>query len=252
MPPLDNKKAFDVYFETVFKDANPVTKENFDNTAKMYHYQLSDFLQGNGDAKILDIGCGMGHFLYYLASYGYTNFYGIDISEQQIDFIKEGIHSTCPELSGIFKKISKKVEVADAYEFMRKNELKFNVIVALDVIEHIPKERIIEFLELVNRSLVPNGIFIAKTGNLANPFSIGVRYGDFTHEMGFTDRSLIQILRIAKFREVAVYPCKGPRTFMKEIIYKLRIFAIKSISCFFGLNESKIFDPLILCVGKKK
>lgn len=37
MPPLNNKKAFDVYFETVFKDANPVTKENFDNTAKMYH-----------------------------------------------------------------------------------------------------------------------------------------------------------------------------------------------------------------------
>lgn len=251
MPPLNNKKVFDDYFETIFKDANPVTKENFDKSAKMNHYLLSDFLSENKNAKILYIGCGMGHFLYYLASYRYTNFYGIDISKQQIRFIKEGIHSMCPELSGIFKEISKKVEVADAYEFLKKNELKFDVIVALDIIEHLPKERIIEFLELVNRSLVPNGIFIAKTGNLANPFSIGIRYGDFTHELGFTDRSLVQILRMAKFREVAVYPYKGPRTFMKEIVYKFRIFAIRFISRFFGLNDSKIFDPLILCIGKK-
>lgn len=251
MPPSNNKKVFDEYFETIFKGANPVTKENFDKTAKGYHYQLSDFLPEDRDAKILDIGCGMGHFLYYLVSYGYTNFYGIDISEQQIRFIKEGIHSMCPELSGIFKEISKKVEVADAYEFMKKNELKFDVIVALDLIEHLPKERTIEFLELVNRSLVPNGIFIAKTGNLANPLSIGIRYGDFTHELGFTDRSLIQILRLAKFREVAVYPCKGQKTFMKEMIYKFRIFTIRFISLLFGLNVPKIFDPLILCIGKK-
>ena len=45
----------------------------------------------------------------------------------------------------------------------------------------------------------PGGKIFVKTGNMSNPFSLRLRYIDFTHEVGFTEESFVQVLYIAGF-----------------------------------------------------
>ena len=48
----------------------------------------------------------MGHFLYFLKKMGYSNFIGIDISSQQVDFVREYITNN--------------VILADGFDFLKE------------------------------------------------------------------------------------------------------------------------------------
>ena len=61
--------------------------------------------------------------------------------------------------------------------------------------EHIEKNRILEFLELVNNSLIEGGIALIEVPNMDWIWASHERYMDFTHEVGFTKESLRQIMR---------------------------------------------------------
>ncbi|MHA1299465.1 MAG: class I SAM-dependent methyltransferase, partial [Candidatus Helarchaeota archaeon] len=176
------------YLKSIFLKRNPVTKKHYDLNAKNYFSNYNPFIPKNKNIKILDIGCGMGHFLYALKKYGYSNFIGIDVSDQMIDFLTNKIQNT--ELGHDFKDISTKVKKFDAFEFLRSNKGTFDLIVANDLIEHIPKSKILDLFKLVKKNLKNNGIFITKTANMTNLVSNMLLYDDFTHEVGFTNLSL--------------------------------------------------------------
>jgi hypothetical protein len=75
---------------------------------------------------------------------------------------------------------------------------------AHDLLEHIPKEKTLAFLDLVYQSLNKNGILIARVPNMSNPFSLDSRFRDFSHETGFTEKSLYQVLARAGFKEIEI------------------------------------------------
>ena len=182
------KEIYNNYYKH-FSRFNQVDKKSFEIVADAYRHWYKKFLPDNKNIKILDIGCGMGHFLYFLEREGYQNFIGIDISEDQINFCK--------------KDITEKVLVADIFEFLKRGE-KFNVISANDVIEHQPKEKLLEFLNLIFNSLNDGGILFVKTDNMSNPFGLRGRYMDVTHEIGFTEHSLREILESVGFQKINI------------------------------------------------
>ena len=149
-------------------------------------------MPANRAVNILDFGCGVGHFLYHLKKKGYQNYYGVDISTQQIDYCS--------------KNITDQVEVADGKVFLEQRPETYDLIVAHDVMEHIPKENVLKLLNLVFRSLKKNGMLIMRVPNMSNPFGLDARYNDFTHEIGYTAKSLYQILSINGFKDVAILP----------------------------------------------
>jgi 2-polyprenyl-3-methyl-5-hydroxy-6-metoxy-1,4-benzoquinol methylase len=167
-----HRELHERYFESIFSRSNILSKEEFESATVSYEREYEEFLPKNKNAKVLDLGCGTGHFLYFLQKKGFKNYIGIDISEQQISYCKENI--------------SKSVKVFDAFEFLKDNEGLYDVIVANDFLEHILKERVIELLKLIHCSLRTGGKFIMKTPNMSNPFVLDLRYKDFTHEIGFT------------------------------------------------------------------
>ena len=181
----------------------------------------------NKNIKILDIGCGAGHFLYFLKETGYTNYFGIDISEEQIEFCRENV--------------SKDVAVADGFEFLKGNK-NFNLIVLNDVLEHIAKERLFEFLELVRRALESGGKLMIKVPNMANPFSMQIRYCDITHDIGFTQSSLEQALMMAGFKDISVrgasYPVISFQSFVGKIIEKIIQVFVRFLLRVQGYNSS--------------
>ena len=186
----DRKNLFEGYFETIYARSNVFTAAEYENSARDFDMHFGGVMPQEKDAPILDIGCGTGHFLYYLKKRGYLNFLGIDISESQVQFCSNTI--------------TPHVQHADVFEFLAGKSNTYAAISSSDVIEHIPKENVIPFLKLIYQALHPGGVLLLKLPNMSNPFSLDSRYRDFTHECGFTEESIYQVLSMAGFRTINV------------------------------------------------
>ena len=141
--------------------------------------------------QILDVGCGGGHFLYYLIRNGYSNIEGIDIAPGLVEFVQKEI---CPN-----------VHEQEALAHLKANPNRYDVIVANDFIEHLQKKTIIEFLFLSRSAIKPKGMLILKTPNMSHLFASRSRYVDFTHEVGFTEHSLYEVCSAAGFDKVEIH-----------------------------------------------
>lgn len=96
-------------------------------------------LSKNGNIKVLDIGCGSGLMLNSLEEVGET--FGMDMSDDAINFSKE-----------IFNGSVKKGLLPDQIPY---EENMFDLITALDVIEHVDRD--IDSLRSIRSRLVSNG-----------------------------------------------------------------------------------------------
>lgn len=232
----DNSKmerVWDKYCTTRFRAANKLDREEFENTAIGYDYVYGKLLPADKMAKILDIGCGAGHFLFYLDKKGYKNYKGIDISSDQVEFVKANI--------------TEKVEVADAFDFLEKAKEEYDVIVGNDFIEHIRKEGLIEVMDLIYVALKPNGMVILKTPNMSAPFASISRYIDITHEIGFTEESLTQLLKIAGFQRVECYPKIKKYGIKKRLLW----WGMKSLYIVCGRKPPEVLATNIIGRGFK-
>jgi len=138
----------------------------------------------------------MGHFLYFLQKSGYKDYKGIDISPEAVEFCLKN-------------KLGNKgnIQCAAGEEYLKRVKESYDAVVMSDVIEHIEKEKIVSTLSLIREKLKEGGRLIVKTPNLANPVTgSSSRYVDFTHTIGFTEESLRQVLRLAGFEKIKIYP----------------------------------------------
>ncbi len=79
-PMSDYRSVLYKSYNTTFYSDNPSKPDAFVET---YDLDYRDVLPPRKDAEILDLGCGTGHFLYYLGWAGYTRAQGIDRSPEQ-------------------------------------------------------------------------------------------------------------------------------------------------------------------------
>jgi len=109
----------------------------------VWRWYFGNSLPRDKEAKILDIGCGNGGFVYWLQSLGYKNSEGIDISKEQVGIARNlGIPN---------------IKCADLVEFLKSKDKAYDIIFARDIIEHFKKEEIINILSLVFNSLKKGG-----------------------------------------------------------------------------------------------
>ena len=208
---------------------------------KAWRYYYKSFLPQDKNASILDMGCGDGSFVYWLQKEGYSNATGIDISQQQIDSGKElGI-------AGII--------CADLSDHLLASEQKYDLIVARDVIEHFTKDQVFDILHKVNRSLKPDGGIMVQVPNGEGLFYTSIYYGDFTHEVAYTARSLQQIFLNCGFSTVSVKPVGPPPV---GLISSMRWLMWKIISAIWRLlkvvetgRPQGIFTQNILAMASK-
>lgn len=235
------KKIYRNYFDAIYRTSNSFTQNEYETSAGNFDMDFGNFLPPKTTAKILDIGCGTGHFLYFLLTKGYNNYVGIDISQNQIEFCKKYITPCC--------------KTADAFEYLKNQEDVYSIISAHDVLEHIPKQKVIPFLEMIYSALRPEAALFLKLPNMSNPFALNNRYRDFTHECGFTEKSIYQVLYLAGFREIIIKPSQTSLKSIKNVISKpillILCFLLKKLFWYQGFVAPKILSNRLVVIAKK-
>lgn len=183
-------KDYDNYIGSHF---GYVHQDDYVLMGKYFRKNYRDFICATSD-RILDVGCGMGHFLFFLKELGCNNVTGIDVSQECINFCLRTKLGT-----------AKNLQVIDLVSYLSKGKAGFDLIVMNDIIEHLPKDEIVKNLKIARGGLAEDGKLVVKVVNSANPITgAASRYVDFTHTVGFTEESLAQVLRLAGFSCVEI------------------------------------------------
>lgn len=109
-----------------------------------------------GSPKILEVGCGAGDLLVDLASRGYRNVVGIDISPAAIRRARSKLEKHHLTIEGLY------CASLDNFRTSFPNA-RFDLIVHCHMIEHIVTTQVQEFLEQVSQCLTHNGYMVVIT-----------------------------------------------------------------------------------------
>jgi cyclopropane fatty-acyl-phospholipid synthase-like methyltransferase len=194
-----------VYMSQVFEKNNVAPSVE---STRHYETVLGSYLPKKKDSKILEIGVGMGHFAYYLVkTKGYTDYLGLDISAEFVDYVKERI---TPNV----------LLCKDTVEFLKTSQGKYDLIVMLDVIEHITKPMQAVYLKAVLEALTDNGVFFIRTENTAILSGLFQHTMDYTHEYNFSEISLEQLLRSVGFEKMVLFGDTSTVTGLRSFVHK--------------------------------
>lgn len=181
---------------------------------KEQNYFLRGWLPSSTSARCLDVGCGSGAFVELLIGQGFRNVSGCDISGEQV---------AVAQARGV------PCVVGEALSALAGKEECYDLITAFDVVEHLSKAELLEFLERCYRALRVGGSLILKSPNASSPMGMSVRYGDFTHELGLTPNSLRHLLRLYGFNHISFREVGPVPHGVKSIVRKVGWAAIRTM-----------------------
>jgi 2-polyprenyl-3-methyl-5-hydroxy-6-metoxy-1,4-benzoquinol methylase len=241
------KRIYDAYVSKSLKYTGPIDNVRYEGSIKYFRRRFMPFLPQNKDARILDLACGTGRFLYFLQKEGYSHAQGIDISQEAVDLA---------ERMGV-----KNIEVGDLFEMLPHRKEEFDFIFAAEFIEHLRKDEVLGFLDLVHAALKPGGRTLMTTPNAASLFGARAAFFDFTHETAFTPQSLAEVFRVCGFENVMVYGAepvvRGLLSGVRAILWKplkavVKAYLLIDGSTGFGVwNRGDILSHGIFVVGSR-
>ncbi len=202
MTNTDEQVKLDSYFNN--RDVDPTYYTSY----KIPRY-LKPHLPQNKSAKVLDVGCGYGQFLFALKNMGYENLKGIDINNESINECK--------------KKGLNVEQITDIRDFAKQSTEKYDIITMSHVLEHIDKEKIIDTVTHIKKYLLAEGgEFILMVPNAQSYTGTYWRYEDFTHTIMFTAGTCIYVLKAAGFNTINFIDADGTEhmSWWKKIIIK--------------------------------
>ena len=196
---------FEDYIQTVFGD-NVQAAFKFRQFEQNYRHLFPSRM----DVPMLDIGIGRGEMLSCMKNWGYISFRGVDISPSTVAF--------CSSLGLPCERVENTID------WLTEHRGCFALVTLLDVLEHIPKTETIAFLAALRGALASGGKLIVQVPNMQAPESQLHRYNDFTHETGFTENSLRQVLVTAGYSSVSLsgFEDSVAQTFREKVRLMLR------------------------------
>lgn len=236
------QKKFDGYLSNHLSQINNTFSSS--NRKEWLKYNYKNYFPTNFESKILEIGPGFGELLLLLyKDFGYINVKAVDLSQEVVDFC----NTIAPESTEL---------TTNTVSFLKANQNQFDIVFMLHVLEHIPKDDAAPILSEIFNALKSEGTLIIEVPNMANPMiGLNLRYSDFTHEVGFTDISLKQVLYKAGFSNVSVFPSKVPIVstlrFFQAILQKIFNQTLNLLTNIYLPGKTQIMSPSIFAIATK-
>ena len=201
----------------------------------------------NKESKILDYGCGFGQSMASLQKSGYSNVYGVDIEDEALKY--------CEKANLNVKRLHLQ-KLDNPFDF------KFDVILLSHVLEHIPKDAVIDTLKVIKQKFMSEeSCLLIAVPNAQSNTDCYWAYEDWTHQTLFTAGSLYYVLKAAGFEGidfVDVDSTEG-RSVLQKCFRKLFLALYKGNKWFWNLVTNsgyyREFDDIYsyeikCCAGK--
>jgi SAM-dependent methyltransferase len=188
----------DSYYATTANRSHVASLEYYRSGADGLLRGLRQWLPADRAARCLDLACGCGEFLYAIESLGFGHTAGVDLCEEELDQARPFVKA----------KLSRD-DVLDYLKASASESVDF--ISALNLLEHLSKDKLLAVLKECRRVLRPGGTLVAMVPNAVSPFGGLTRHWDITHEWAFTTNNFRQLAALVGFdRDVEFREC-GPR-----------------------------------------
>ena len=236
-------------YSTIINGFDVPFQEEIKRTTGQFEKVLLPILQAEGkslsDVCVLEFGSGWGKNLLALKALGGRELHGVDISEEQINLGKTlGLEN--------YYLIKPDEDLGQLF-----GDIKFDIIMAIDILEHLSIHQLEKFSEVVKTLLRPGALLVVEVPNDLAPLN-PIRSGDLTHLRAFTGASVSQFFRLCNLEPRLIRGLEFPGSGLK---YRLRItmahWVIGPLVVFFSrilygrADSFGIFEPNIFAVGKR-
>ena len=192
--------------------------------------------------KVLDLACGNGRLVHNLKASGYANVLGVDFSQQQVDVAHQW---------GISE-----VRCQDVLAFLRAEpDASWEVVFAMDFLEHLAKPDLLDLVDDVRRVLVPGGMFVVQVPNGGGLFGGAVLHGDMTHVQAFTDKSMRQLMKCCGFSSICCHEVKpvvhGAKSLVRRALWEAIALPLRLLSMAETGVRGQILSQNLLAIAHK-
>jgi SAM-dependent methyltransferase len=175
-----------------FKDYRRPTLEP--KHIRRFDREFWDIVAMEPGQAVLEIGCGTGQFLAFLAAKGITELVGIDQDPALGAYLPEAI---APNFTAV-----------DVFEFLAggADGKRFDRVFLIDVLEHFTPDDGHLLLQALSAVLRPGARLVVRLPNTGSPWGGAYQWGDLTHQAAYNPISLRQLALAAGYGVIAVHP----------------------------------------------
>lgn len=186
-----------LYYATTASRGHTATAAHYDEAAAGLLRRLRPWLPADKGTPCLDLACGCGELMYMLEKEGYRSTAGVDLCVEEVDQARGFVRGELAK--------------EDVIDYLRgRPDASLGFVTALNLIEHLTKDKMRDLLIEIRRALRPGGALVVMVPNALSPFGSSTRYWDMTHEWAFTPNNFHQLAALTGFHpDVELREC-GP------------------------------------------
>jgi SAM-dependent methyltransferase len=147
---------------------------------------IRDWVGSERNQRLLEVGCGCGQLLFVLGEKGFQNATGLEVNAE---LARAGQ-----------TELGVAIAVGEWRDFLGKTSDSFDVLIALDVLEHVKRQDLLTTLTASCQRLRPGGRLILRVPNALCPLATATFWGDLDHQFLAVPRTLQNLLVAAGFR----------------------------------------------------
>jgi 2-polyprenyl-3-methyl-5-hydroxy-6-metoxy-1,4-benzoquinol methylase len=187
---------------------------------------------------VVDVGCGVGFLLHWLAGKSSLRLVGVDVSDSQARLARSAVSKA-------------EIICEDAVSFLGRKHAEFGAVFCMDMLEHLETDdQCFSLLQAVREALEPRGFLVCRVPNAANILGSYSRYIDITHHRSFTSHSLRQALTAAGFEDVRLIPTRSS-TWLGKLRLGLEYALHRALFRLAGYTMEDTFAQNVIAVGFK-